>query len=153
MGAGASSQGIDLIATTMMIGQAMASITFPGMFRIYDFHSPLAPRLKVRPTFSFSYYSGGQDSEDEADEYEPPDPATYEFMFHVVVGDDTIYLEDPLAENGSGWTALHACCMSFSTVPAGIALIDKIVSLGGPLDVKTIAGPGSYNRHWTPLQM
>ena len=63
MGAGASSQGIDLIATTMMIGQAIASITFPGMFRIYDFHSSLAPRLKVRPTFSFSYY--GADSDDE----------------------------------------------------------------------------------------
>lgn len=74
-------------------------------------------------------------------------------MFHITVGDDVIYLEDPLYENDSGWTALHACCMSFSTVPAGIVLVDKIVSLGGSLDVKTMAGPGSYNRQWTPLQM
>jgi hypothetical protein len=152
MGAGASSQGIDLIATTMMLGQAIASITFPGMFRIYDFHSPLAPKLKYKPAqFNFNFY--GQDSDEEEAEAMPPNPAQYEHMFHVTAGEDTIYIEDVLAINDSGWTALHSCCMSYSTVPAGIAIIEKVVSLGGSLDIKTFAGPGAYNKGWTPLQM
>ncbi len=119
------------------------------MYRIYDFHSPRAPRLKVVPSFSFY----GPDSDDEDANVPEPDPSEYQHMFHVTVGDDVIYLEDPLYINESGWTALHACCMSFSTVSAGIALIEETVRRGASLDIQTLAGPGSFDRQWTPLQM
>lgn len=74
-------------------------------------------------------------------------------MFKVNVGDDIIYIENPIAANQSGWTPLHACCMSFLTVPAGLALIDETVRLHGSLDGKTVAGPGNFNKGWTPLHM
>ena len=50
-------------------------------------------------------------------------------------------------------TALHACCMSFVTVPAALKLIDEIKKEGGKIDIKTMNGPGSFNKGWTPLQM
>jgi hypothetical protein len=46
MGGGASTIALDdLLATTYAIGSAIASISLPGMYRIYDFHSKKAPRL------------------------------------------------------------------------------------------------------------
>jgi hypothetical protein len=151
MGGGASSvQGVEnLLATTMMIGRAIAAITFPGMFRIYDFHSKKAPKLKTNQN---SFVIFGYVSDDD-DEEEPIDPAEYQHLFNVQVGDDTIYLDDPLAANDAGWTPLHACCMSLSTVAAGIKLIKETKARGGNLDSRTIAGPGTFNRGWTPLHM
>jgi hypothetical protein len=77
----------------------------------------------------------------------------YSKFFKVVVNGDDIYLEDPLTQNDSGWTALHTCCMSLSTVSAGIALVEEIVRLRGDLEVRTTVGPGTFNKGWTPLQM
>ena len=91
------------------------------------------------------------DESDDGDE--GPDPSQYEHMFVVTVGDDKIYIEQPLAANSSGWTPLHACCMSFLTVPAGLALIDEAVKRNGGIDIKTLAGPGNFNKGWTPLHM
>lgn len=173
MGGGASGmQGVEeLITTTYMIGRAIAAITFPGMYRIYDFHSPLAPKLKNAQR-SFSFFAADSDDEEddednyggggrrgllgnggEGDENNGSAAEVYEKFFSVTVGDDKIYLEDPLYVNESGWTALHTCCMSFMTVPAGLALIDETIRLGGSLDGKTTAGPGTFNKGWTPLQM
>ena len=77
----------------------------------------------------------------------------YKDFFYVDVGADKIYLEDPCFVNESGWTALHSCCMSFSTVAAATKLIDEFVRRGQSLDDKTEHGPGSFNRQWTALHM
>ena len=154
MGGGASQmQGVeDLLATTYMIGKAIAAISFPGMYRIYDFHSPLAPKLKNATSFAFFSH----ESDDEGggnEEYEEPDISKYSHCFKVTVGQDNIYIEDVLYVNEAGWTALHACCMSFLTKEAGALLVDEIVELGGDIDVKTKSGTGSFNSGWTPLHM
>ena len=49
MGGGVSfsEMGVEeLVTTTIMIGRAISTVKFPGMYRIYDFHSSKAPRLK-----------------------------------------------------------------------------------------------------------
>ena len=48
MGGGTSSMVVldDLLAATFHIGNTIASMSVPGMFRIYDFHSKKAPKLK-----------------------------------------------------------------------------------------------------------
>lgn len=154
MGGGTSSiQGVEnLLATTVMLGRAIAAITFPGMFRLYDFHSKKAPKLK-NAMQSYSLFGYVSDDDDENDTPDVADPAVYEKFFHVKVGEDNIYIEDPLYVNESGWMALHSCCMSLSTVEAGLKLIDEIVGQGGNLNQKTLAGPGSFNKGWTPLHM
>ncbi len=155
MGGGASSQGglEELITTTYMIGRAIAAVTFPGLFRIYDFHSPLAPKLK-NASKSFSFFAADSDEDENDNDYNNyVNPSQYEHFFNVVVGEDTVYLENPLFVNECGWQALHTCCMSFLTVNAGIALIDETVKQGGSLDLKTFVGPGTFNKGWSPLQM
>lgn len=153
MGGGASLiEGIEeLMTTTILIGRAISAMNFPGMFRIYDFHSKKAPRLKNAQKFTF--FSNEEESDEDEENEAPPDPSQYEHFFKVVVNGDEIYIEDPLEVNESGWTALHTCCMSLSTVSAGLSLIDEIVRRGGSLDQKTIVGPGTFNKGWTPLQM
>jgi hypothetical protein len=152
MGGGQSSQcGFDeMISATIVMGRAISAIAFPGMFRIYDFHSTKAPKLKnARPKFLLFGDDSGSDDEGSP----PPDPGEYESLFFVDVGNDRIYLENPLACNTSGWTALHTCCMSFAASNAGAKLAEEFVRLGGNLDIKTIIGPGTFNRGWTPLHM
>ena len=140
-----------ILAATYMMGRAIAAVAFPGMHRIYDFHSPRAPKLKSASPFTL-FQPNDYDSDDEPsnDLYTEEE---LEKIFHVVVGSDKIYIEDPLIVNPSGWTPLHACCMSFLTVPAGIKIIDETVRRGGYLDVKTEVGPGTFNKGWTPLHM
>ena len=48
MGGGTSSMVVldDLLAATFHIGNTIASVSVPGMFRFYDFHSKKAPKLK-----------------------------------------------------------------------------------------------------------
>jgi hypothetical protein len=140
----------DMLSATFMVGRAIAAIAFPGMYRIYDFHCPRAPKLKNASPFTL--FSQEFESDDEAQE-DMLDEAELEAMFSIEVGNDKIYLEDPLAENAANWTPLHSCCMSFLTVPAGIKIIDETVRRGGYLDVKTIIGPGTFNKGWTPLHM
>jgi hypothetical protein len=153
MGGGVSLiEGVeDLLTTTIIIGRAISAMTFPGMFRIYDFHSKRAPKLKNAKNFTF--FGPDDDEDDDDDDDAPPNPSDYEHFFKVVVNGDDIYLEDPLMVNDSGWTALHTCCMSLSTVQAGLDLIDETVRLGGNFETKTIFGPGTFNRDWTPLLM
>jgi hypothetical protein len=152
MGGGASAiEGVDeLLSTTYMIGRAISAITFPGIYRIYDFHSSKAPKLKNQRQFTF--FAPDSDDEDE-NQAQEPEESSYIHFFCVLVGEDKIYLENPLAVNQDGWTALHTCCMSFSTIKAGLSLIDEIVHRGGNIDLKTIAGPGTFNSEWSPLHM
>jgi len=133
---------------------------FLGMYRLYDFHSNKAPKLKNHRPFTtpFSpFFSPDSDEENEEDTAEEatlePDLSVYGHFFKVSVGEDDIYLEDPLHENDAGWTPLHACCMSLSTVEAGLAIIEETIRRGGSLDVKTKFGPGTFNKGWTALQM
>ena len=142
----------ELMTTTILIGRAMSAVQFPGMYRIYDFHSKKAPRLKNTQRFTPFYFPESDDEEETNTDY-VPDPSEYEHFFKVKVGDDTIYIEDPLMENAAGWTALHTCCMSLQTVNAGLLLIEEMLRRGGHLDTKTVAGPGTFNRGWTALQM
>jgi len=145
----------EMLTATYMLGRAIATVTFPGMYRIYDFHSPKAPKLQNAKKLTF--FSQEDDSDDGDDEKDcvgiAPDPCQYEDMFKVTVGDDIIYLENPIEVNDAGWTPLHTCCMSFLTVSAGQQLIDETLRLGGSLDVKTVHGPGNFNSGWTPLHM
>ena len=139
----------DLLATTCAISNAIATISFPGMFRIYDFHSKKAPRLKG-VSMGMSMFGPTQEDLDEDD---TADPQIYTEFFSVRVGSDQIYLEDPTYCNDSGWTALHTCCMSFSTVNAGLALVEEFVRRGYTLEDRTTNGPGSFNKGWTALHM
>lgn len=151
---GGSSMGTsveELLTTTYMIGRAIAAISCPGMYRLYDFHSSKAPKLKNAKQ-SFSMF-GEESDDDEWDDGEAKDPLDYEHFFSVQLGEDTIYLEDPLTVNEAGWNALHTCCMSFLTVPAGLKIIDEMVRQNGSLDKKTLYGPGSFNKGWTALHM
>eukprot|EP01040_Poterioochromonas_malhamensis_P003711 gene3711-3966_t len=153
MGGGASlMEGVEeLVTTTILIGRAISAMTFPGMYRIYDFHSKKAPRLKNVRNFTFF---GPDSEEDEENDHETDiDPSDYSHFFKVTVNGDDVYIEDPLEPNEAGWTPLHTCCMSLSTVSAGLTLIEEIVRRGGSFELKTIQGPGTFNRGWTPLQM
>lgn len=154
MGGGASSQGLEeALAETFMLGRAIVAVTFPGMYRIYDFHSSKAPPIKNASPFSM--FGGLVDSDEEPDdaEQQTKDPDDYKHLFSVKVGNDTIYIEDVCEVNEAGWTALHTCCMSFQTVEAGCAIIDEMVKKDASLDVKTVTGPGAFNSGWTPLHM
>lgn len=171
MGGGASkfSPSIEqLLVTTMMIGRAIAAISSPGMFTIYDFHSPIAPRLKLdrqlksNPFYMISDDADDDDEGDEASGKDTIDPMKYQHMFHVDVGEDKIYIENIFEPNSCGWLVLHACCMSFVTVNAGLSIIDEMVGRGGLeknkdgvmlFDTKTASGPGAFNSGWTPLHM
>ena len=153
MGGGVSLiEGVEeLMTTTIIIGRAISAMTFPGMFRIYDFHSKKAPRLKNARSFTF--FAPDSEDDDDDEDAPPPNPADYEHFFKVVVNGDTVYIEDPLFVNESGWTALHTCCMSLSTVKAGVDLIEEMIRLGGSLETRTKFGPGTFNKGWTALQM
>lgn len=111
-----------------------------------------APKLKNAQRFAF-FAPDSDEEEDDDDEENSADPAVYSHLFKVTVGNDAIYLENPLAANESGWTPLHSCCMSTATVPAGLALIEETLRQGGDFETKTNAGPGTFNRGWTPLHM
>lgn len=154
MGGGVSlMEGMEeLVTTTILIGRAISAVQFPGMYRIYDFHSKKAPKLKNAQRFT-PFFAPDSDDDEEDEEYREADPADYAHFFHVKVGDDTIYIEDPLAENEAGWTALHTCCMSLQTVNAGLLLIEEMVRRGGHFNSKTKTGPGTFNKGWTALQM
>ena len=71
----------------------------------------------------------------------------------MTVGNDTIYIENPLLANEAGWTPLHSCCMSTATISAGLALIEETLRQGGDFETKTKQGPGTFNKGWTPLHM
>jgi hypothetical protein len=147
-----SQEGVEeMVTATILIGRAISAISFPGMYRLYDFHSRRAPRLKNAQKFSF--FVPDSDDESDNDESEPPDPSQYQHMFSVTVGSDTIYLEYPLQANEAGWTPLHTCCMSLSTVSAGLALIEETAYRGESFESKTLVGPGTFNKGWTPLHM
>lgn len=152
----------DLLSATFHIGNSIAAVSFPGMFRIYDFHSKKAPKLKSasvgmamfsRKGNPFSTNPDDNMIMDAAEEEDEADPNVYSQFFRIDVGNDIIYLEDPAYLNDSGWNALHTCCMSFSTVEAGLKLIEELVRIGEELDHKTINGPGSFNSQWTALHM
>jgi hypothetical protein len=153
MGGGASLiEGVEeLMTTTILIGRAISSMPVPGMYRIYDFHSKKAPRLRNAKQFTF--FGPDSDEEDGAESSDQVDPEVYTKFFKTTVNGEEIYLEDPLAENDSGWTPLHTCCMGMATVSAGMALIEEILLQGGSLEIKTKLGPGTFNKGWTPLQM
>ena len=58
MGGGASSGGIEgILATTLMVGRAIAGVyRNPGMYRLQDFHSEKAPRLKSMKPPQFVFF-------------------------------------------------------------------------------------------------
>lgn len=114
MGAGASSmQELDLGVTTLVLGQALAAITFPDMFRLHDFHSPKAPRL--RSMVSITWFGGIQDlgSDEQDDDYETPPPEQYEHLFHVQLGDQMIYIDGE-----KGLLLVDCCCLICSSLSA-----------------------------------
>ena len=154
MGGGASlmENVEELMTTTILIGRAISAVQFPGMYRLYDFHSKKAPKLKNAQVFKPFFLPDSDDEDNEVVE-QVPDESEYSHFFHVKVGEDNIYIEDVLRENEAGWTPLHACCMSLQTVDAGLAIIEEVMRRGGNLDVKTKMGPGTFNREWSPLQM
>lgn len=154
MGGGVSLiEGVEeLMTTTILIGRAISAVQFPGMYRLYDFHSMKAPKLKNARVFR-PFFNNDSDDEEEEESEATPDPSQYAHFFNVRVGEDTIYIEDVLQENEAGWLPIHACCMSLQTVDAGIKIIEEMIRRGSHLDHRTEIGPGTFNRGWTPLQM
>ena len=147
MGGGASHGSLEgLLQSTLMVGRAIASIyRNPGMYRLQDFHSSLAPRLKSNKAQNpFVFF--GREPDEEEDLGPDPEPILYEHLFHVVVNEETIYFDDVCSENEAAWTPLHTCCMSFHTAQAGCAIIDEMQRRGASLNTKTRAGPGTFNK-------
>ena len=153
MGAGASSDGGELeqlVACTYLLGQALASMSFPDMYRVQDFHAADAPRLRSAST-------GLLDDGDAA-----PGSSSgggggavfdYGSRFNVLVSGERVVLDDVAGENGDGWTPLHACCHSQATVAAALAIVAELKRTGASLEGKTRRGPGAYNAGWTALHM
>jgi hypothetical protein len=161
-GAGVSfvTTGEELVTAAIMMEstrQLFAAMSMPGMYRLYDFHSEKAPRLKIaaRPTFKFRFLNQEDDSseDDEEEAIHMPDESEYSHIFKVMAGEFAVYLEDPIEENEAGWTPLHTTCMSLGTVEAGFLLIAETVKRGGSFETKTRHGPGHFNKGWTPLHM
>ena len=106
MGGGASSMNMeDLIQTTVMVGRAIAAITFPGMYRIYDFHSPKAPRLKTANHFVL--FSDESDDEESRGGNNAIDPSLYDSYMKFVNGASRFYWENTdmlerMASQGAG---------------------------------------------------
>lgn len=147
MGGGASHGSIEsLLSTTMMVGKAIANIyRNPGMYRLQDFHSQLAPRLASNKQQNPFVFFGQEDSDDE-EPYDPPEKIIYEHLFHVVINEEAIYFDDVCEPNEAAWMPLHTCCMSFHTAQAGCEIVDEMVRRGVSLDMKTSAGPGTFNK-------
>jgi len=78
---------------------------------------------------------------------------THNGKFAVVVGFDRVILASPHFQNKDGWTPLHACCHSFTTVDAALVLIEQIGKEGGDFNLGTTQGPGANASNWTPLLM
>ena len=177
MGAGVSTAGgelEELVACTCLLGQALASMSFPDMYRIQDFHSPNAPRLSASSRW-------GRQEEPQA----TSGPVfNYSTVFNVMVGGERIVVDDVTTVNLDGWTPahtasserphsvrdlcltvknkfktldkcrpLHASCHSHATVAAALSIVEELRRVGGDLDCKTRRGPGAYNSGWTPLHM
>jgi hypothetical protein len=142
MGGGMSTaSGLEeMLSASHMVGRAIAAITFPGMHRIYDFHSERAPKIKNVTSFVMFGQAAADEDDDDDEDQNKFSEAELENIFFVQVGNDKIYLEDPQAVNGSGWTPLHTCCMSFLTIPAGLKIIDYMVEHGNLFDAKTFIG-------------
>ena len=137
MGAGASTEHeIEAVfACTVLIGEAMMQgldpryVSFPDMFRIYDFHvgpkqftSPSAGILiQSQPTLHnvLDDAKNTQEGNFEVDEAQ---------HLVVMVDKDRVVLprKDLLRPNAEGWTALHACCHTANTVKAGSDIIKAI---------------------------
>ena len=100
MGAGGSIQGMEeLLQTSQMIGKALSSIKFPGMYRLSDFHSNKAPKLNNR---AFTFFGMESDDDNEDGENKEIPEEEYIHLFHATVGDDEIYIDDPLQCNDAG---------------------------------------------------
>ncbi len=113
------------------------------MYRIQDFHSTEAPALES----GMPQFFGGMElvGDDDCGEMDPfaallvanarahavPSGSFNGGSFNyddprylvVVASDERIVIEDVAAQNEDGWTPLHACCHTFTTVSAGIAII------------------------------
>ena len=67
---------------------------------------PKAPKLKSleRPRFFFGFqsYLGDESEEESEKEEDQPDPSLYAHYFNVTLGDEQIYIEDPLEPNEAG---------------------------------------------------
>lgn len=149
----------DLVACTLFLGRAIAAISFPDMFRIYDFHSPDAPPLRKEDDDDEDLPDFFGIANMEAPKVSPEDEKPKkvyktEGFFALEVGQDKVYLEDVNRQNECGWLPLHACCHSQATAELGIKIIDEMVRTGkANFDLKTTRGPGPFNSGWTPLQM
>ncbi|KAH8060440.1 hypothetical protein JL722_4535 [Aureococcus anophagefferens] len=152
MGAGASSDGGELeqlVACTYLLGQALASMSFPDMYRIQDFHAEDAPALRS---------ARGLAADRENAAREAAQPFDYGSRFNVMVSGERIVLDDVARENPDGWTPLHACCHSHATTTAALAIVEELVRNRASLEARTRrGGPARAPKDlangigWTPL--
>ncbi|KAJ1451224.1 ankyrin repeat-containing domain protein [Pelagophyceae sp. CCMP2097] len=169
MGAASSTAGgelEELVACTYLLGQALASMSFPDMYRIHDFHSRAAPPLKTPLDALDALDLGYRFQSDESAGSATPrssqasivqpvlaEPFDYFTHFNVMVAGERIVIDDVARQNGDGWTALHACCHSHASVGAALALVEELQRIGATLELRTKRGPGAYNARWTALHM
>ena len=190
MGAGGSStsasvlaEAEELLTCSVLLGRAMAALTFPDIHRIQDFHSKCAPELASqklsnrteREIFAAMfddvlYNSDGEDGgngrpqgltenagralQEEEGGKQPSENFDYHAHFTVLVGSDKIVIDDVSFQNEDGWTPLHSCCHSHTAISAGLAIVEQMVRKDGcNFEQRTLRGPGTHNAGWTALHM
>ena len=187
MGGGASSnsegaaflqEAEELLTCSLLLGRAVAALSFPDMYRIQDFHAQNAPQLDSRRKTAraerdlFAMFDDmGEDGEDDGEagsrlisaakteedderQRQIEEDYNYEDHFVVVVGNDKIVIDDVRFKNEDGWTPLHSCCHSHTAVSAGLAIIQQMSQTENcSFEQKTLRGPGTHNSGWSALHM
>jgi len=161
MGGGASAmqEMEEILTCAYLLGRSIVAISFPDMYSIRDFHSPDAPPLKnAQASFSpdnpFGLELEQEHNHEDTDEDDEEEEAfDYSGRFVVIVGDDKVVIDDVTVANEDGWTPLHSCCHSHTTVSAGLAILEEMSYRNASLEVKTKRGPSAHNSGWTALHM
>eukprot|EP00620_Florenciella_sp_RCC1587_P020156 CAMPEP_0182557106 /NCGR_PEP_ID=MMETSP1324-20130603/1149_1 /TAXON_ID=236786 /ORGANISM="Florenciella sp., Strain RCC1587" /LENGTH=374 /DNA_ID=CAMNT_0024769117 /DNA_START=16 /DNA_END=1136 /DNA_ORIENTATION=+ len=95
---------------------------------------------------------GGGKTQAQLDEEEEAS-FPYGDHFMVIVGEDKVVIDDIGQVNDDGWTPLHGCCHSHTTVSAGLKIIQEMQRTNTTFEQKTVKGPGAHNAEWTALHM
>lgn len=162
MGGGISSEKDleEVLACTMMIGEAMIQgldpryIRFPDMHRLYDFH--VGAKELPAPIGTFRDPDEEESDEEEVEEEKTELEIDSERHLVVYIDKDRIVLDKSTLNqpNRDGWTPLHACCHTPNTVAAGKTIIDYLQKQKDEdFDKKTLRGPGSFSTGWTALHI
>lgn len=151
MGSGASTQKMveQLQAFTFVIENAIRK-AFPGIFTIYAFADI------ITSDFIDNELEEGTIEQrlDDDDEFSISGEKVICRQFKVEVDGDILYLKYGVnVINQEGWSPLHACCHSPTTVQAALDIIEEMSKTNGKFDLVTYIGPGESTKGWTCLHI